>query len=223
MASCEGHLSYPLVCITNLYGLVANYVLHCAYVQTYEESQVKRMVLATLQPTATHAGGTLDTWIGTVHVVASSRGVCRVTLPDWRQREGHVPQPEINGAVPAISADGPSEAQQIVHQALEELAEYFAGERRKFDVSLDLAGTPFFRQVWEAVARIPFGQTQSYAGIARVVAREKAVRAVGAANAANPVPIFVPCHRVVGSDGKLTGFAYGTTLKAALLRHEGGR
>ncbi|HKD77013.1 MAG TPA: methylated-DNA--[protein]-cysteine S-methyltransferase, partial [Ktedonobacterales bacterium] len=92
---------------------------------------------------------------------------------------------------------------------------------RVFDVPLDLEGTPFFRQVWEMVARIPFGQTQSYADVARTVAREKAVRAVGAANGANPVPIFVPCHRVIGSNGKLTGFGPGIALKAALLRHEG--
>jgi len=179
------------------------------------------MILAISQSPAIHAVGAITTWSGTVHVAASSRGVCRLILPDWHDQQRRVPQSEIDGTSITVPADGPEEARRIAGQALEELAAYFAGTRQAFSVPLDLEGTPFFRQVWEMVARIPFGQTLSYADVARAVAREKAVRAVGAANGANPVPIFVPCHRVIGSNGKLTGFGPGIALKAALLRHEG--
>jgi methylated-DNA-[protein]-cysteine S-methyltransferase len=100
------------------------------------------------------------------------------------------------------------------------LAEYFAGERTRFTLPLDIVGTPFQRQVWEALRTIPFGETRSYAEIAVHIGRPRAVRAVGAANGRNPLSIVAPCHRVIGSGGQLTGFAGGLEVKARLLAFE---
>jgi methylated-DNA-[protein]-cysteine S-methyltransferase len=102
-----------------------------------------------------------------------------------------------------------------------QLAEYFAGRRKAFDLTLDFAGTEFQKKVWRALLTIPFGETRTYAQIAKQVGDPKAVRAVGAANGRNPISIVAPCHRVIGSNGKLTGFAGGLDVKAQLLRLEG--
>jgi O-6-methylguanine DNA methyltransferase len=104
-----------------------------------------------------------------------------------------------------------------------QLEEYFAGERREFDLTLAPEGTPFERSVWEELRRIPFGETRSYGEIARAIGRPNAFRAVGRANGANPIPIVVPCHRVIGSDGSLTGFGGGLEAKSRLLEIEGRR
>ncbi|MDJ0701408.1 MAG: methylated-DNA--[protein]-cysteine S-methyltransferase [Woeseiaceae bacterium] len=101
-----------------------------------------------------------------------------------------------------------------------QLLEYFAGERKAFDLALDLNGTEFQLSVLEELQQIPYGTTTSYADIARRIGRPKAVRAVGAANGRNPIPIIVPCHRVIGSHGDLTGFGGGLDTKEALLRLE---
>ena len=102
-----------------------------------------------------------------------------------------------------------------------QLAEYFAGERREFDLALAPAGTPFERSVWDELRKIPFGETRSYGEIAQALGRPGAARAVGRANGANPIPIVVPCHRVIGSDGSLTGFGGGLDAKSRLLELEG--
>ena len=104
--------------------------------------------------------------------------------------------------------------------ARKQLLEYFAGERREFDLPLHLNGTEFQLQVLEELQRIPYGETTSYRDIAERIGRPKATRAVGAANGRNPIPIIVPCHRVIGSSGDLTGFAGGLEMKEALLRLE---
>jgi len=101
-----------------------------------------------------------------------------------------------------------------------QLEEYFAGRRTQFALKLDAAGTAFQRQVWNALLTIPFGETRSYGQIARQIGSPSAVRAVGAANGRNPLSIVVPCHRVVGSTGALTGFAGGLDVKAHLLAFE---
>src|SRR5690242_15152604 len=95
----------------------------------------------------------------------------------------------------------------------QQLAEYFAGERQQFDVPLKLAGTPFQQRVWHALVRIPFGTTITYAQLAQRIGRPTAARAVGHANSRNPISILVPCHRVIGADGKLTGYAGGVDKK----------
>lgn len=102
-----------------------------------------------------------------------------------------------------------------------EVLSYFAGESQNFSVRLAPAGTDFQKQVWNALQRIPYGDTMSYGGLARELGRPQASRAVGRANATNPICLIVPCHRVIGGDGSLTGFAFGEDIKRRLLEHEG--
>jgi methylated-DNA-[protein]-cysteine S-methyltransferase len=104
--------------------------------------------------------------------------------------------------------------------ARQQLAEYFAGDRKDFDLPLRLSGTEFQLRVLEELQQIPYGETRSYGDIAARIGRPKAMRAVGAANGRNPIPIIVPCHRVIGSGGSLTGFGGGLETKAELLRLE---
>jgi methylated-DNA-[protein]-cysteine S-methyltransferase len=106
-------------------------------------------------------------------------------------------------------------------QAQAQLMEYFGGARRSFELPLGPQGTPFQLGVWRELARIPYGETLSYAQLARRLGIEKGARAVGLANGANPLPIVVPCHRVIGADGTLTGFGGGLPIKRALLALEG--
>ncbi|MCO4798524.1 MAG: methylated-DNA--[protein]-cysteine S-methyltransferase [Colwelliaceae bacterium] len=104
-----------------------------------------------------------------------------------------------------------------VHQ---QLNQYFSGERTAFDLALSPQGTPFQQKVWQALTTIKQGETKSYAWLAEKINNKKAVRAVGTANGANPIALIIPCHRVIGSNGKLTGYAGGLALKAKLLMHE---
>jgi len=113
--------------------------------------------------------------------------------------------------------------QPILIETERQLKEYFAGIRNEFNLPLEPAGTEFQKKVWRALRDIPFGQTRSYLDLAKSIGSAKAVRAVGAANGKNPLSIVVPCHRVVGADGALTGFAGGLEVKAKLLAHEGCR
>jgi len=114
----------------------------------------------------------------------------------------------------------PDDHHPVLVEAERQLGDYFAGKLEAFSLQLAFRGTEFQRQVWTALTTIPFGETRSYAEIARQIGRPAAVRAVGAANGKNPLSIFAPCHRVIGSNGKLTGFAGGLEAKAFLLRHE---
>lgn len=111
----------------------------------------------------------------------------------------------------------------LLQRAVEQLKRYFAGGTGGFDLPLDLLGTTFQRAVWQALLRIPQGTTRSYGEIARTIGAAQAVRAVGAAVGKNPLSVIVPCHRVIGSNGALTGFAAGLERKAALLELEGAR
>ncbi|TMA65514.1 MAG: methylated-DNA--[protein]-cysteine S-methyltransferase [Deltaproteobacteria bacterium] len=108
----------------------------------------------------------------------------------------------------------------ILLETERQLAEYFSGERIQFDLPLQPDGSEFQKKVWQALREIPFGQTRSYLDLAKALGSSKAARAVGAANGKNPLSIIVPCHRVVGADGSLTGFAGGVETKAALLALE---
>jgi methylated-DNA-[protein]-cysteine S-methyltransferase len=139
-----------------------------------------------------------------------------------------------DGAVVRIAFSHGRDAQKISNIELIEdagrtaevrrqLDEYFAGQREEFDLNLAPHGTPFELSVWEELRRIPFGETRSYADIARALGKPAATRAVGRANGANPIPIVVPCHRVIGSNGSLTGFGGGLDNKVRLLELEGRR
>lgn len=112
------------------------------------------------------------------------------------------------------------ERTELTDRAMAQLREYFSGQRKQFELHYELRGTEFQKKVWAALEAIPYGQTRSYREIAQAVGNPKAVRAVGAANGKNPMWIVVPCHRVIGADGGLTGYAGGVELKRALLELE---
>lgn len=146
---------------------------------------------------------------GPLALVASDEGLRAVLWPG--ERTGRVPlasEPEERPEHPTLVA------------ARRQLEEYFVGERRDFELALDPAGTAFQREAWLALAEIPYGETTTYAAQAARLGRPKAARAVGAANGRNPLSIILPCHRVVGANGHLTGFAGGLDAKRALLEHE---
>ena len=119
------------------------------------------------------------------------------------------------GGLPEEGGDDP-----LLDRAQRQLAEYFAGTREEFDLPLNPNGTPFQKKVWDALRQIPYGETRSYGDIARAVGSPKGFRAVGMANHVNPIPVVIPCHRVVGSKGALTGYAGGLNVKRALLELE---
>ncbi len=113
------------------------------------------------------------------------------------------------------------EPHPTVLEAVRQVAEYFSGERRTFELDLALHGTAFQERVWRQLLTVPYGQAATYQDIAHALGKPKAVRAVGAANGQNPISIIVPCHRIIGSDGKLVGYGGGLWRKEWLLRHEG--
>ena len=115
------------------------------------------------------------------------------------------------------------EDNSVFTEVVDQLKSYFAGERKAFDLPLVLEGTEFQKKVWTSLVAIPYGETISYKTLAERVGSPKAVRAVGAANGANPIPIIIPCHRVIGNDGSLTGFGGGLPLKKKLLELESGQ
>ena len=143
--------------------------------------------------------------IGRLTLVASDAGLRKVL---WADQAGDAGDTPFDDAHPVLEA------------AAAQLTEYFAGERRQFDLPLDLVGTEFQKSVWVALADVPYGETSSYGDQAERIGRPGASRAVGAANAKNPVPIVLPCHRIVGADGSLTGFAGGLETKQRLLALE---
>lgn len=148
----------------------------------------------------------MDTPIGELLLAGDDDGLGLVGFPQGKMR--HDPGPDW------IFNEKPFAA------ARQQLEEYFAGERKDFDLPLHLSGTDFQVQVLQELQRIPYGETTSYGDIAKRIGRPKAMRAVGAANGRNPIPIIVPCHRVIGSSGDLTGFGGGLDTKEALLRLE---
>jgi methylated-DNA-[protein]-cysteine S-methyltransferase len=127
------------------------------------------------------------------------------------------------GRDPRVGDHAPkSLSDPILDRARRQIDQYFARRRREFSIPLDPRGTPFQRRVWTALQRIPYGTTTSYGAIARAIRAVAAVRAVGSANGANPIPIIIPCHRVIGADGSLTGFGGGLDRKKFLLDLERG-
>ena len=123
----------------------------------------------------------------------------------------------------ARGAPDHSTPQALMAEVIAQLSAYFAGTLHTFSLPLHLDGTPFQRDVWTALQDVPYGATCSYAELAERIGKPDAVRAVGAANGQNPIPIVIPCHRVIGKDGSLTGFGGGLKMKAWLLAHESGQ
>ncbi len=134
-----------------------------------------------------------------MRIVASERGLQRLVWSDE----------------PSLGPDA------LLAEARRQLDEYFAGDRRGFELPLDPAGTPFQQRAWRALGEVPFGETRTYAAQALQLGLAHGARAIGSANARNPLPVVIPCHRLVGTNGALTGYAGGLDRKAWLLRHEG--
>jgi methylated-DNA-[protein]-cysteine S-methyltransferase len=147
--------------------------------------------------------------VGTLTLVGSDRGLAAVLWPN--EKPDRV-------KLGIVTED---KSHPVLVEAERQLTEYFAGKRKKFSLKLDFTGTPFQTSVWRALLTIPFGETRSYGEIARQVGKPTAMRPVGAANGRNPISIIAPCHRVIGTNGKLTGFAGGLKTKAFLLDLEG--
>lgn len=143
--------------------------------------------------------------LGPLRLVAGAQGLVAVLWPD----DDPARVPQARGAVAGYAP--------VLALAQVQLDEYFKGRRRAFDLPLDMRGTAFQQAVWRGLLAIPYGQTRSYADLALAVDRPRAMRAVGAANGRNPLSIVVPCHRVIGRDGALTGFAGGLAAKRYLL------
>jgi len=146
----------------------------------------------------------IDSPVGTLTLVASDRHLVAIA---WQREDDAAP----------LNAEPEGKPHPVLDEAERQLRAYFAGERREFDLPLDFHGTEFQRQVWHALLAIPFGETRSYRDIAVQLGRPTATRAVGAANGRNPIPIVAPCHRVIGTNGSLTGFGGGLENKAFLL------
>jgi methylated-DNA-[protein]-cysteine S-methyltransferase len=158
--------------------------------------------------------------IGSLTVIADDTAVVAIrwdTDGDGHQPDAHNP---VDRALPDDIVDVEATDHAVLAQAVSQLDEYFAGTRTEFDLPLDPDGTDFQREAWHELERIPFGETITYGEQATRLGDRNKTRAVGAANGKNPIPIVVPCHRVVGANGHLTGFAGGLETKAWLLDHE---
>ena len=143
----------------------------------------------------------MNTPIGVIEIQASQQGITSVNFVETKNHR--------------VSPN------ELTQRCKQQLAEYFSGKQKVFNLPLDHQGTNFQKTVWDCLIKIPFGRVTSYGDIAALINNPKAVRAVGAANGKNPIAIIVPCHRVIGSNGTLTGYAGGLDRKAWLLTHEG--
>jgi methylated-DNA-[protein]-cysteine S-methyltransferase len=159
----------------------------------------------------TYVYKTMKSPVGELKLVASDKGLAGIL---WEKD---------NPRRVRLSPVSEDKNHPVLVEAERQLNDYFSGKRKAFSVRLDFKGTEFQKKVWAALLTIPFGETRSYGQIAKQIQNPKAVRAVGAANGKNPIPIIAPCHRVIGSTGKLTGFGGGLEAKARLLALEGGR
>ena len=159
----------------------------------------------------TYLSTKMDSPVGRLTLVGSARGLAAIL---WENdKPGRV----------RLSLTARDDNHPVLLETQRQLGEYFAGQRQRFSVKLDFTGTDFQKQVWRALLTIPFGQIRSYGQIAAQLDNPKAVRAVGAANGKNPISIIAPCHRVIGANGKLTGFAGGLDAKRYLLELESRR
>jgi methylated-DNA-[protein]-cysteine S-methyltransferase len=181
--------------------------------KTLETVDVQEGAMAKFEHTAhkRHVYKRVQSPVGRLTLVATDEGLAAIL---WeRDRPSRV----------RLNIVGENSSHPVLVETEHQLEEYFARRRRQFELRLDPSGTPFQRTVWRALMTIPFGETRSYAQIAKQIGHPGAARAVGAANGRNPLSIVAPCHRVVGSTGALTGFAGGLDVKAHLLALEGAR
>ena len=162
-----------------------------------------------------YLGGVMDSPVGRLLLLGDTRGILR-RIEFWQTRSLEEVEPVFAAMGHQFTCSHEAVA-DVVHQ----LEQYFCGERTRFELQIEPEGTDFQRMVWSALVRIPFGVCRTYTDLADLIDRPKSIRAVGAANGANPIPIVIPCHRVIGRSGRLTGYRGGLRVKADLLRHEG--
>lgn len=143
---------------------------------------------------------------GTLHIYADEQHLKAVLFEPWKTISSHQ----------LINKSNP-----VIEQTQQQLTEYFTGTRQEFQLPIKASGTEFQQTVWRTLCDIPFGQTWNYGQLAQAIGNKNASRAVGAANGKNPISIIVPCHRVIGANGTLTGYAGGLAIKEWLLKHEG--
>lgn len=155
-------------------------------------------------------GQYLDTFIGRIYVAVENGGVVRLAKEEA----------ESGDIVVEETGESMEEPLVLLRRAVTEIREYLDGKRTDFDVPVKASGTPFQKRVWDALCRIPYGETRTYGEIARAVGSPRGARAVGMACGQNPVMILIPCHRVIGSTGKLVGFGGGLPMKESLLNLE---
>ena len=148
----------------------------------------------------------METPVGKLRLVASNKGLVAI---------------DVKATYSKLATKPDGRAQEILAETRKQLTQYFAGDRKKFDIPLDLRGTPFQAKAWKTLTRIPFGKAISYGEQAKAMRNGKAFRAVGSANGKNPIPIVVPCHRVIASDGGLGGYSLGLKMKRQLMKLEG--
>ena len=159
-----------------------------------------------------------DTVTGKIFIASSADGLCKISLTDGGEGEedffAWIKKNYLGWEI--------KENKEKNTCVIKQLEDYFSGKLKIFDLKLDLKGTPFQMKVWESLKKIPYGQTRTYKEIAEITGKKRAFRAVGGANRANPLPVIIPCHRVIGSDGSLTGYAgkKGLHIKEFLLKLE---
>jgi len=159
--------------------------------------------------------GIFDSSLGVIGIASTEKGVCKIALPGESEEDFFGWLRAYFGSQNVIEDRGRNEG------VLAELESYLAGELREFQSPLDLRGTEFQMKVWREVRTIPYGTTRSYQDIAERIGHPRAYRAVGTANRANPIPVIIPCHRIIGRDGSLRGYGGGLAMKVRLLRLEG--
>jgi methylated-DNA-[protein]-cysteine S-methyltransferase len=160
---------------------------------------------------------TMDTPIGPLLLASTEEGLCFIEFGEEEKALTRL----LRWSRKMFLGVAPVRNDQRNEMAKTQLLEYFAGKRKQFDVPIVLYGTPFQKAVWTELTRIPYGETRSYKEIASAIGADKAVRAIGGANNRNPIPIIVPCHRVIGSNGSLVGYGGGLSIKEHLLKLEG--
>jgi len=148
----------------------------------------------------------METPVGKLRLVASNKGLTAI---------------DVKATYSKLATKPDGRAQEILAETRKQLTQYFAGDRKKFDLPFDLTGTPFQVKAWKTLTRIPYGKTISYSEQAKAMRKAKAFRAVGSANGKNPIPIIIPCHRVIASNGGLGGYSLGLKMKRQLMKLEG--
>ncbi len=144
----------------------------------------------------------------------------KLCLADWRYRKRR--SAVDNRIQKGLNAEYVEESSKVIEKTIDQFKAYFTGERKSFDIPLLMVGTDFQKSVWKGLMQIPYGTTASYQELSKNIGNEKAVRAVASANGANAISILIPCHRIIGSDGNLVGYAGGLTVKKKLLKLERG-